>query len=184
MEYAMPPVCGRSSIEFDEERAKDALHLTRVSLQWRTRKLVMVMHTHPDDRQKYPRNLFIQEVSYIPGTPRINQRTSSNARHVVADSDTWNSTSFDVPNGSIYCSDTAAITDVTKPRHMTSLSFENVSSSSSPNSTPPSGLPKATDTPAAAAAASSLRLRAEQRGISNRHRVTRVWAHLRSAGIA
>ncbi len=93
--------------------------------------------------------------------PRL-KRTSSNARHVDADSDTWNSTSFDVPKGSMYCSDTAAMTDVTKPRHMTSLSFENVSSSSRPKSTPPRGLPKATDTPAAAAAASSLRLRAEQ----------------------
>ena len=33
VEYAVPPVCGRSSIEFDEERAKDSLHLTNVSIR-------------------------------------------------------------------------------------------------------------------------------------------------------
>jgi hypothetical protein len=44
-----------------------------------------------------------------------------------------------------------AITDVTNAVHM-SRSLENRSSSSKPNKTPPRGLPKATDTPAAAAA--------------------------------
>lgn len=71
------------------------------------------------------------------------------------------------------------MTDITNPLHITSVSFEKVSSSRSyvlvmgdgylihfvpsrPNKTPPKGLPNATDTPAAAAAANILRFWAMQ----------------------
>lgn len=90
---------------------------------------------------------------------------------------TWNKTSFAVPKGLTHCKATAAMADATNPFHITSSSFENVSNSGSrplcsvfhnkwicspsrPKSTPPKGLPNATDTPAAAAAASILRFRA------------------------
>jgi len=58
----------------------------------------------------------------------------------------------------MYCNETAAITDVTKARHITSVSLAKVSNSSKPNSTPPKGLPNATEMPAAAAAARIRRL--------------------------
>src|SRR5882762_5947637 len=55
--------------------------------------------------------------------------TSSNPLHLSLILVTWNSTNLAVPNGSTYCKDIAAMTEVTNPRHITSLSFENVSSS-------------------------------------------------------
>ena len=109
--------------------------------------------------------------------------TSSNPLQTVSDSETWNNTNLDVPNGSTYCSEPAAMTDVTNPRHMTSLSFENASSSSKPNSTPPSGLPNATDTPAAAAAASSLRFWAAHFVRAGQDKATRQPSYLHSVGI-
>jgi hypothetical protein len=42
---------------------------------------------------------------------------------------TWNKTSLEVLNGSTYCSATAAMTEVTNPRHITSKSPPNASSS-------------------------------------------------------
>ena len=66
---------------------------------------------------------------------------------------------MEVPKGSMYCKDMAAIAEVTKPLHITSDSLlkENVSNSSRPKRTPPMGEPNATDTPAEAAAARSFR---------------------------
>lgn len=72
------------------------------------------------------------------------------------------------------------MTLVTKPRHMTSLSPLNakVSSSSKPKSTPPRGLPNATDTPAAAAAARSLRFWADGRLVWGTRTNREMYTHI------
>jgi len=127
------------------------------------------------------------------------QRWPAEAKYIVGEGRhckyTWNKTSFAVPKGLTHCRATAAMADATKPFHMTSSSFENVSNSGSkslcsvfhnrwacspsrPKSTPPKGLPNATDTPAAAAAASILRFRATNEVQTAKNGIGENWPSL------